>query len=441
MENVGPGMRWKGGVKIDMAFHDDNPPLFNKNDLQTVIEVQLKDIPAKIESYPRDKFLESSDEDLQEYFYSQVEISPLTLKEDEKDMPWPEETNVDVSADPMRVSSIFGESGPVYVPGVKVTISTPWEGDQELWKIKPNPLSTISSRGNIHTDASKDHGTLDIIIEQPLDQGKSEIKKIYGDNLESIKKVLEIQKPLIDQHNQNLSIEINKAIQKRRQNLKEIEGLSEFLNIPLRRRGEVPDINQIPLKRRVIKPLPKASHEGRKKDYRIPEEEYKHILELIRQFSRSFETNPNRMAVHGEEDLRDFILGILNIHYKDLATGETFRKSGKTDIIIPYENRAAFVAECKIWHGQKELYKGIKQLLGYLTWRDCKTSFVIFNKEKADFSTLQTTVEETFKKHPQCSEQLNCEHPGEWQFLFSLEGDPGRKIIIHVFLFDLHVSK
>ena len=424
-----------------MVFHKDNSLLFNGFDLRAVMEAQVEGIQEKIENYPQDEFLESLDEDLLEYFYSQAEICPLQLKEDEKNMSNPEETNIDVSGDPMRVSSAFGESGPVYVPGVKVTISIPWEGDQALWKVKHNPLSSTSSRGNIHTEVSNNHGTLDIIIEQPLDQGMDGIKKVFEENLESIKKILEIQKPLIDQHNKNLSIEINKSIEKRRQNLKILEKLPEFLDIPLRRREGVPEINQIPLRRRVLKVPPKAPKACNGRDYRIPEEEYNHILELIRQFSRSFETSPKRMAVHGEEDLRDFILGILNIHYKDLATGETFRKKGKTDINIPYENRAAFVAECKIWRGQSELYKGIEQLLEYLTWRDCKVSFVIFNKDISGFSSLQATVEEAFKNHPQCIKQLSCEHPGEWQFLFCLEGDPGRKIIIHVFLFDLYVSK
>ena len=34
---------------------------------------------------------------------------------------------------------------------------------------------------------------------------------------------------------------------------------------------------------------------------------------------------------------------------------DRFRKKGKTDIRIEFENRAAFVAECKLWKGEKKI--------------------------------------------------------------------------------------
>ena len=39
--------------------------------------------------------------------------------------------------------------------------------------------------------------------------------------------------------------------------------------------------------------------------------------------------------------------------YHEAATGETFCKLDKTDILIEFENKAAFIGECKIWHGEK----------------------------------------------------------------------------------------
>lgn len=39
------------------------------------------------------------------------------------------------------------------------------------------------------------------------------------------------------------------------------------------------------------------------------------------------------------------------------AQGETFNKSGKTDILISEESRSAFIAECKIWRGQKKFLR------------------------------------------------------------------------------------
>ncbi len=48
--------------------------------------------------------------------------------------------------------------------------------------------------------------------------------------------------------------------------------------------------------------------------------------------------------VNTEEELRDHLLATLNTHY-DAATGETFRKIGKIDIHIEFDNKAAFVGE------------------------------------------------------------------------------------------------
>lgn len=414
-------------------------PLFCKKDLDDAIRYKLSLVPEEVDSISKEQFLATNEEALHDHLFSSMSVEPLTLYEEKKHMDQ-EETKFDVTNDHSR--NPFREPGPILIPGIKVTISIPWTGDGSLWNLNTSSINLYPPIGKIREADQPWDGYLDIVIEQPVEDDPKKIKDKIEETIANVNENIMRQKGKIEQYEKELSDAIRDAINKRGGVLKKHEELSDILDIPLRRREEVPDINQIPLKRRVIKPLPKASHGARKKDYRIPEEEYKHILDLIRQFSKSFETNPNTFVVHGEEDLRDFILAILNIHYKGSATGETFRKNGKTDINIPYENRAAFVAECKVWHGKKELHKGIGQLFGYLTWRDCKTSFVIFNKDNSDFSALQTAVPEAFNTHPQCIRQLNCEHPEEeWRFLFSFEGDSGREIIIHVFLFDLYVSK
>lgn len=68
-----------------------------------------------------------------------------------------------------------------------------------------------------------------------------------------------------------------------------------------------------------------------------------------------------------EEELRDHLLATLNTHY-EAVTGETFRKIGKTDIYIEFENNAAFIGECKIWHGESLFKTAIQQVLNYSTW-------------------------------------------------------------------------
>ena len=65
-----------------------------------------------------------------------------------------------------------------------------------------------------------------------------------------------------------------------------------------------------------------------------------------------------------------------------MTTGETFRKKGKSDIHIMFENKAAFIGECKIWHGIKNFKEAVEQLFSYSTWRDTKTAIIVFKWTK-----------------------------------------------------------
>ena len=67
----------------------------------------------------------------------------------------------------------------------------------------------------------------------------------------------------------------------------------------------------------------------------------------------------------------------------------------------PEGDRAAFVAECKIWHGAKKLVESLDQLVRYLTWRDCKAALVIFNMNTAGFAELLEEGAKRLERAPQ----------------------------------------
>ena len=55
---------------------------------------------------------------------------------------------------------------------------------------------------------------------------------------------------------------------------------------------------------------------------------------------------------------------------------------GKTDIITKApDNSSIFIAECKVWRGEKVFMEAIDQLLGYVTWRDTRTAIILFVKK------------------------------------------------------------
>jgi hypothetical protein len=60
---------------------------------------------------------------------------------------------------------------------------------------------------------------------------------------------------------------------------------------------------------------------------------------------------PSTYKNKGEEELRDHILLLLEPNFEGSATGETFNKSGKTDILLRYDGKNVFIGECKFWKG------------------------------------------------------------------------------------------
>ncbi len=93
--------------------------------------------------------------------------------------------------------------------------------------------------------------------------------------------------------------------------------------------------------------------------------------------------------VKDEETLRDLLLMVLSPHFQSVS-GETFNKTGKTDILIRHEGKNLFVAECAIWKGSNQFLGKIDQLLSYLTWRDSKTALICFVRNKDVANVLNT---------------------------------------------------
>ena len=129
----------------------------------------------------------------------------------------------------------------------------------------------------------------------------------------------------------------------------------------------------------------------------------------------------------------------MNATYKGDATGETFRKNGKTDICIERENRAAFVAECKMWTGQKEVAKAIEQLDSYLTWRDCKTALIYFVRRKDFMKTLEAA--EASLKSFEGMKNVTPLDKNEYECLFLSKANPGQQIRMRVMLFNLYCTE
>lgn len=133
---------------------------------------------------------------------------------------------------------------------------------------------------------------------------------------------------------------------------------------------------------------------------------YAHILRVVGAMARGMERTPGDYASWSEEQLRDALLVLLNTHYEGHVTGETFNRSGKTDIIVRAEDRNVFVAECKWWSGAAAFAmpnraepSALAQLLAYATWRDAKLALIVFVRNK-DMDRVLGAASDALADHP-----------------------------------------
>ena len=411
--------------------------LFYEGDLHGTLDNHIRQISEKVNAITKDQFFASPEEDLVEHIFGEMRIEPITLYEDSMEMEQTE-TRIDVSG--YRDRNPFGDRGPIYVQGIRVVVSVPFTGDPVLWKLRPNSYQSVFPRADVREPYGETAGHINLEFQQPTDSPPEKIKQDLDNELRSIRFYVDAQRNQVEQFNNMAPDAIRKAVKARRERLKTHDGVADLLGIPLKRRGGAPSVKPIQIKRALVKPLPPPPKSGYKAEPGITDEDYEHILSVIRHEGRTFESTPKTYSVHDEEELRDIILAHLNGHYQGSATGETFRRSGKTDIRIEDQNRAAFVAECKVWRGAKELLAAVDQLLSYLTWRDCKASILVFNKHNAKFTELLEKVPDTMKSHPNFKRDLGQRGDGEWRFVFTSAEDELRQVIVNVSIFNIYVA-
>lgn len=170
----------------------------------------------------------------------------------------------------------------------------------------------------------------------------------------------------------------------------------------------------------------------------MAKEMYDDILKVIYDLGKSMEKKPSTYKNKDEEGLRDQFLLVLETRYEGTtASGETFNRNGKTDIILKYANDGSnlFVAECKFWHGEVEFIKAISQLFDrYLTWRDSKAALILFVKNK-DFSNVMQTICKEIKNHPYYIKENGKRGETSLSYIFHLQQDNDKVVHFEVICF------
>lgn len=397
--------------------------------LKTEVEI-LSD--RDIEGASRDEWLE--------FFVSKYSVEPIVLYPDNKELDL-----IETDVQEYNGWHRAGYDEPEYFtrPGVRIGCSVPYTGDPELFRLCPSVSfgTTMGSRYTYDADSITKPGEdgigyLVMSLEQTQRDATPEGASAHFDTIiNNFEKQLENIKRDIGPYNKKLRACVEELFDDRVVALDKLSALRQGLNIPLNRIEGAPMARPIPTPKKRIKPVKPSPQKGGEPQWCIGDSDYTYINDVIENFCATWEVTPGTYANMKEEALRDSILAMLNTHYKQDATGETFRVNGKTDILLQFDNRAAFVAECKMWSGVSGLRKAIAQLFSYTTWRDTKVSIVLFNKRTQGFAAVLGKIDLELT-----SSACNVSRVGASKWLCTIPDDSNdRTMHVAVFAFNLFV--
>ena len=401
--------------------------LFSEYDMHSLLAGQREALRKEVASIAGNRLLNTSVDDLCDYFVKKYQLHPPVLLEDHA-VAAQQETQIDVSGDFDRF--IPDPSRPFYVPGTKVILEVPFEGDADFFKVRPSTWTTTLPVADVRDN------TLSLSV-SGTDLTSADTKSQFARLLDEIKKYLNWIANDVKPLNDELGALAREAIESRLQKLLADQSLVASLGFALKRRDDAPTTYAAPeVRRKAVPALPKASTAPFAPEPALDMENYEHILKVVSSMVQVMERSPNAFRNMQEEDIRDHFLVQLNGQYEGNATGETFNLSGKTDMLIRVQDRNIFIAECKFWSGPKALLETIDQLLGYTNWRDTKTAILLFNRNK-NFSRILEAIPGTVESHPKCKRRR--EYASETGFRFTLghQDDENRELILTVLAFDV----
>lgn len=401
--------------------------LFNNADWHSVDRHQRDELTKEINSINGDRLLNSSVDDLCEYFVKKYRIEvPLLNKEDI--VADQRETQLDVSGDPRRYFSNPGQ--PFYVNGTTIEIAIPFEGDPGVFKVQPTTYTLNPPRAEVKKNVLilKIEGT-DLSGEHVRNEINRTISEVEGHlvTLRSNSHELNSQLPCI----------ARSVIEQRREKLLKDRNLLGSLGFKMKEReGEARTYTAPEVRRKIYPSLPPASTMPYKPEPILENSDYDHILNILQNMVHVMERSPSAFISMDEESIRSHFLVQLNGHYEGKATGETFNCQGKTDILIRSDGKNIFIGECKFWSGAKKLTETIDQLLGYSSWRDTKVAVMIFNRNK-DFSKVLESIQETSKQHSNFKRQIPCQSETMFRYVFAHKDDRNRELLLTIMAFDI----
>lgn len=408
-----------------MAQLGQSDHLFAQYDMFSTIENQKKQLQTEVDGIPEQRLLNSSTEDLVIYMVAKYLLDVPRLLVDKAE--------VDQSEAMVQGSSFSygGDEGrAVSVHGTEITLEIPFEGDRQMFRVRPSTHTSTFPLAEILENAV-------VLRQRGTDLNSAQVQCGFDRSIEEINSYLAWQRKDAEGLNSLLPSIARQSVERRKEkllaNLNTVAGLS----FKLKERSNTARTYAVPIVRERIAPrIPSPSSLSYQPEPILPEGDYQNILKIFHDMTLVMERSPSAFTLMGEEDIRQHFLVQLNGQYEGEATGETFNSSGKTDILIRHQGRNVFIAECKFWRGEKGLLETIDQLLSYLSWRDTKAAIVVFNRNRK-FSAVLDKIRKVTPQHSLYKSGPNVEGETRFRYVFGQIADSNREVILTILAFDV----
>ena len=393
--------------------------LFDGGHLSDALRAQGQKMRDHIHSLNENRILNTSEEDLCNYFVEKYKVEALQI----------DESQIQIDYGDARIN-VRDYGRLISLTGTRVTFYIPFSGDPDLFKLQPSMFSVNPPRAKVR-------GREIVMIYKRTTTEAKQIKGEFESELTRLKNYLQCIEHDVTPFNSSIRETASQGIKFRREKILKDRDLVENIGFPLRRRKDTPNTyiaSQV--KRAIALKLPPASTGPYKPEPTLDMQEYEHILSVVSNMVMVMERSPSAFKDMKEEDLRQHFLVQLNGHYEGQATGETFNFEGKTDILIRADSKNIFIAECKFWKGPKAFRKSIDQLLSYSTWRDTKTALLVFNRN-TEMSTVLNKIPEVVEVHPKYKSSQTYDSETGFRYILRHRDDANRERLLTVLVFNI----
>lgn len=402
---------------------------FMGKDLCAVLDSQKKKLEAKVDSYSNEEILANNLELLASNLYEEFYIEPISIFDEEFSKRSVKQGKIRRLADSFFRNDREKEF--IEVDGVIMTFYFPFTGDAGLFESRASTY-LLSPYPEIYLNDCYFSLQYEYTLSELQGKGAKEaVMQRVEHDIKEIRGGISYANADVENYNATLKDIAMDHLSKKLSKVQSFFTVAAIFEVPVKKTNYAE--THIPLKRKIA---PIAHSYDKQNSYCINDVDYADILSTIKHTGSTYERTPSSYKSMQEEDLRNTLLATLNATYKGDAIGEAFRNHGKTDICIERENRAAFVAECKMWTGKKGIAGALSQLDQYLTWRDCKTALIFFVRRKDFLATLKI-AEEALREIPEIK-QVTAVDKNEFKCCMISSETPGQLIEVRVMLFNMN---